>query len=73
MTDTPIFAVRLLDDRSGYVIDAVWADGRTEQIAGVIFEEPDSAAQWVRQSSQKWVKARSSCASNIVQFRRRPR
>jgi hypothetical protein len=55
MTEVPIFAVRLLDDRSCYVIDAVWTDGRTEQIAGVLFKELASAAQWVRKSSGPWV------------------
>jgi hypothetical protein len=35
--DAPFFAVRLLDGGSGYVIDAVWGDGRIEQIAGVLF------------------------------------
>ena len=73
MTDAPIFAVRLLDDRSGYVIDAIWADGRTEQVGGVVFKEPASAANWVQESSKPWVKARLTGSSNIIEFRRRPR
>jgi hypothetical protein len=73
MTEVPIFAVRLLDDRSGYVIDAVWTDGRTEQIGGVLFKEPASAAQWVRESSGPWVKGRLTRASNVIEFRRRSR
>ena len=73
MTDTPIFAVRLLDDHSGYVIDAVWTDGRREQVAGVLFKDPASAAQWVRESSEPWVKVRLTRASNVIEFRRRPR
>ena len=72
MTDAPLFVVRMLDDGSGYVVDAIWADGRTEQIGNVIFTEPDTAAQWVRESSDPWVKVRLSGASNIIEFRRRP-
>ena len=49
MTDAPLFVVRMLDDGSGYVVDAIWADGRTEQIGDVVFAEPDTAAQWVRE------------------------
>jgi hypothetical protein len=73
MTDAPLFAVRLLHDGSGYVVDAVWADGRTEQIGGVVFTEPDAAAQWVRESSDPWVKVRLPDTSNIIEFRRRTR
>ena len=68
----PFFAVRLLDGGSGYVIDAVWADSRTEQIAGVLFMEAASAAQWVRESSSTWINGRLTDASNIIQFRNRP-
>ena len=67
------FAVRLLDGGSGYVIDAVWGDGKTEQIAGVVFMEAASAAQWVRENSSTWINGRMTDASNIIQFRNRPK
>jgi hypothetical protein len=71
--EVPLFAVRLLDGGSGYVIDAVWEDGRTEQIAGVVFMEAASAAQWVRESSATWINWRLTVASNIIRFRSRPK
>ncbi len=71
--DAPFFAVRLLDGGSGYVIDAVWGDGRIEQIAGVLFMEAASAAQWVRENSSTWINGRMTDASNIIQFRNRPK
>lgn len=71
--DAPFFAVRLLDGGSGYVIDAVWGDGKTAQIAGVLFMEAASAAQWVRENSSTWINGRMTDASNIIQFRNRPK
>ena len=71
--EVPLFAVRLLDGCSGYVIDAVWADGRTEQVAGVLFMEAASAAQWVPESSSIWIDGRLTDAFNIIQFRNRPK
>lgn len=72
MIGAPLFVVRLLDDGSGYVVDTIWADGTTEQIGDVVFTEPDIAAQWVRESSDPWVKVHLRGASNIIKFRRRP-
>jgi len=68
----PFFAVRLLNDGAGYVVDAVWVNGTTEQIGGMPFKDPASAARWVRESSATWVKERLTNTANIIQFRGRP-
>jgi CheY-like chemotaxis protein len=43
----PLFNVRVLDDGSGYVIDAIFADEKVEQLAGV-YQTPEHAAVSIR-------------------------
>ena len=56
-SNRPMFKVRFLDDGSGYVIDAVWPNGNTEQLLG-LYTAPLYAQQWVIEHSEAWLKDR---------------
>jgi hypothetical protein len=53
----PTFIVRALDDGSGYVIDADWPDGETEEIFGV-HRRMEGAVRWLNEEGESWTRDR---------------
>ena len=53
----PTFVVQFLEDGSGYVIEFVWPDGRTEQVEK-LFSAPRFAQEWVIENSESWIATR---------------
>jgi hypothetical protein len=53
----PTFNVRPLDDRSGYVIEAHWPDGETEEIVGV-YNAMEGAVRWLNEEAEFWIRDR---------------
>lgn len=47
------FKIRPLSYNSGYVIDAVWPNGKTEQLEGV-YLAPRFAQNWIVEKSEAW-------------------
>jgi hypothetical protein len=51
----PFFNVRALHNGAGYVIDAIWPDGRTEQLLLGEFTAPEAAAKWLNEYGEAWI------------------
>jgi hypothetical protein len=56
MSTAPRLTVRLLDDLSGYVIDANWLDAPPEQLGGV-FVSREFAERWISENGKIWIEA----------------
>jgi hypothetical protein len=54
-TEQPLFNVR--QSFSGYIVEVVWPDGRTETAWGV-HDTREAAAEWVRHRSKLWLEQR---------------
>ena len=53
-TARPIFNVKALETGAGYIIEAIWPDGRIERLVG-LYTSPAYAAKWVNEHGEAWI------------------
>jgi hypothetical protein len=53
-TARPIFNVKALETGAGYIIEAIWPDGRIERMVG-LYTSPAYAAKWVNEHGEAWI------------------
>jgi hypothetical protein len=54
-TVVPTFNVKAVKTGAGYIIEAIWPDGRAERLIG-LYISPDDAAKWVNEHGDAWIK-----------------
>jgi hypothetical protein len=53
-TARPIFNVKALETGAGYIIEAIWPDGRIERLVD-LYTSPAHAAKWVNEHGEAWI------------------
>jgi hypothetical protein len=54
--DAPTFSIQQLKYGGGYVVIAMWPDGRSEQLVGVYWEARH-AQRWIDERGDEWRRA----------------